>query len=93
MAPDRDPDAKNISWCALCKLKEQPWRLWLAILLNPESFQCLVVQGCQVSGPAHLDLRVNPNGVLVWEPARPTVEQVEEEIWLSRAVMLNSQNS
>lgn len=21
VAPDRDPDAKNISWCALCKLK------------------------------------------------------------------------
>lgn len=32
----------------------------------------------QVSGPAHLDLKVYPHGTLIWEKARLTVEHMEE---------------
>lgn len=36
-----------------------------------------MVQGSQVSAPAHLDLRINPNDLSIWEPARSVVEQME----------------
>lgn len=76
---DRDPDANSISQCALCKLKEQHWRLGL--LSNTDPVQCLMVQGPQVSDPAHLDLKVYPHGALIWGQARSTGKQMEEDGW------------
>lgn len=97
VVPDRDPDAKNSSWYALCKpVLEQYWTLWLGILPNTDSVQYFMVQGSKISGPACLALNVYPQGALIWEKARPTVEQMEEdgwEIWPSSPVMLSGQNS
>ena len=51
-----------------------------------------MVQGSQVSGPARLDLRVNPNGVFIGEKARPPMKHMTE-IWPSRPMRLGSEHS
>lgn len=75
--------------CSL-QVKEQCWRLLLGILPNTDSVQHIVVQG-----PAHLDLKVCSHGALIWEKARPTVEQMEDcgGDLAKQPMMLNHQNS
>lgn len=46
----------------------------------------------QVSGPTHLDLRVNPNGAFIREQTLLMVEHVKG-VWPGRPVALSSQDS
>lgn len=79
MAPNRDPDTKNTHGVVLHKLNNSATLEAVA----GNSPQHLTVRRCRVqetkvSGPAHLDLRVYPNGAWIWEKARHPSGKVRE---------------
>lgn len=89
VAPDRDPDAKNISWCVLCKLnKRVALEAVAGIVSNTHSVQCL-------SGIWSCSPRMESLSKWCFHLGEGQMEQREEdrpEMWPSSPVILKVHN-